>query len=115
MSDKSKDEIYKEFREAINMSPSEIEKWLDTEESKEVGQDSGSGESIGHKSGKKIIKIKRTKKDELTDNQYEHMQKVVSYVKRHKAQKPSGNIQDSNWRYSLKNWGYDPCKDRKCA
>jgi hypothetical protein len=115
MSDKPKDDIYKEFKDAVNMSPSELEKWLDTEESKNVGQDSGSGESIGHKSGKKIIDIKRTKKAELTDSQYQHMQKVVSYVRRHQAQKPSGNIEDSNWRYSLKNWGHDPCKDQKCA
>ncbi len=114
MADKSNDDIYQEFTDNVNMSPSEIEKWLDTDESKSVGQDSGSGESIGRQSAKKIIGIKHKKKAELTDSDYQHMQKVNSYVSRHSAQKPSGDIKESNWRYSLKNWGHDPCKEMDC-
>jgi len=38
------------------------------------------------------------------------MDKVIGYVHRHTAQKPSGDIEDSNWRYSLMNWGHDPCE-----
>ncbi|GAB2776909.1 DUF3140 domain-containing protein [Salinimicrobium soli] len=111
MNSEEKEEIYKKFYELVNMAPAEIEDWLKTEESKEVGQDSGDGESIGHKSGKKIIRIKRTRKDELTSADYEHMQKVNGYVKRHLAQRPEGNIKDTPWRYSLMNWGHDPLKD----
>ena len=91
------------------MQPKELEEWLETEESKSVG-DNGGGESTGHRSGRRIVEIKRTKKHYLTDSQYEHMQKVVGYVHRHTAQKPSGDIEDSDWRYSLMNWGHDPCK-----
>lgn len=98
------------FYNNVNMAPSELEKWLDTENSKSVGQDSGGGESIGHKSGRQIIKIKRTKKADLTKSDYEHMEKVNSYVPHHSAQKPSGDVEDSNWRYSLKNCGHDPLK-----
>ena len=104
-----KDEVYSDFMDAVNMQPKELEEWLDTEESKSVG-DSDSGESTGHKSGRRIVEIKRTKKDDLTDSQYEHMQKVVGYVNRHTAQKPDGDIEDSDWRYSLMNWGHDPLK-----
>ena len=104
-----KDEVYSEFYDCVNMQPKELEEWLDTEESKSVG-DSDSGESIGHKSGRRIVEIKNTKKAELTDRQYEHMEKVVGYIHRHKAQKPSGDIEDSDWRYSLMNWGHDPLK-----
>ena len=107
---KSNDEIYQEFKESVNMSPSEIEDWLETDHSKSVGQDSGDGESKGRKSAKKIIEIKRKKKDDLTDADYEHMQKVNSYVSRHSAQKPSGDTEDTDWAYSLKNWGHDPSK-----
>jgi hypothetical protein len=110
MKREEKQEIYSVFYNNVNMTPSELEKWLDTEKSKSVGQDSGDGESIGHKSGRKIIKIKRTKKADLTESKYEHMKQVNSYVARHSAQKPSGNVEDSNWRYSLKNWGHDPLK-----
>ena len=104
-----KDEVYSGFYDCVNMQPKELEEWLDTEESKSVG-DSDSGESTGHKSGRRIVEIKNTKKAELTESQYEHMQKVVGYIHRHKAQKPSGDIEDSDWRYSLMNWGHDPLK-----
>ncbi|MGC1515451.1 MAG: DUF3140 domain-containing protein [Maribacter sp.] len=107
---KSEDTIYKEFYDAVNMTPSALEEWLQTEKSKSVGQDSGDGEAIGHKSGRQIIDIKNKKKDELTESNYDHMNKVVGYINRHKAQRPDGDIEDSNWRYSLMNWGYDPCK-----
>ena len=38
------------------------------------------------------------------------MRKVVGYTKRHLAQRPSGDVKDSAWRYSLMNWGHDPAK-----
>ena len=110
MTNEEKDEIYDEFYDKVNMTPSELEDWLDTEKSKSVGQNSGDGESIGHKSGKKIIDIKRTKKDNLSSSQYEHMKKVNSYIARHTAQKPDGDVKVSDWRHSLKNWGHDPLK-----
>ena len=55
MDSSKKNEIYSEFYDRVNMMPSELEAWLQTEESKSVGKDSGDGEAIGHKSGKKII------------------------------------------------------------
>ena len=109
MDDDKKDEVYSEFTDCVNMQPKELEEWLETERSKSVGDNDG-GESTGHRSGRRIVEIKRTNKDDLTDSQYEHMQKVVGYVHRHTAQKPSGDIEDSDWRYSLMNWGHDPCK-----
>ena len=103
-------EIRKDFRDAVNMSPQELEDWLDTEESKSVG-DSDGGESTGHKSGRSIVRIKRKNVEDLTADDHDHMKKVVGYVNRHMAQKPSGDIEDSDWRYSLMNWGHDPLKD----
>ena len=102
-----KDEVYDDFYDETNMQPKELEEWLETEESRSVG-DSDSGESTGHRSGRRIVEIKRTNKDELTDADYEHMQKVVGYIRRHKAQRPDGDVEDTDWRYSLMNWGHDP-------
>ena len=79
-----KEQTWDEFREAVNMQPQELEDWLETEKSKSVG-DSDSGESTGHKMGKRIVEIKRTNKDDLTDSDYDDMSKVVGYVHRHKA------------------------------
>jgi len=70
------------------MTPAELGKWLDTDESKSVGQ-----------------------KSDLADRDYSHMRKVVGYTKRHLAQRPSGDVQDSAWRYSLINWGHDPINE----
>lgn len=102
--------VIDEFHQVINMAPEELESWLDTDESKEVGQKQGEEESIGHKSGKRIIQLLQKKQDEYTDDDLSHMKKVVSYVHRHLAQRPSGDIEDTPWRYSLKNWGHEPLK-----
>ena len=104
-------DTYADFRDAVNMTPAELEKWLKTDESQEVGQKSTSGaESVGHDSGRKIISILHKKKAELDDADEAHMRKVVGYVHRHLAQRPSGDVQETKWRYSLMNWGHDPLK-----
>ncbi|MGV0791816.1 DUF3140 domain-containing protein [Mycolicibacterium sp. XJ1819] len=86
MSDTAADDtaIYDEFGDTVNMTASELEKWLDTPQSKDVGQKSG--------------------------GDYAHMRKVVNYARRHLAQRPSGDVTESAWRYSLMNWGHDPNK-----
>ena len=105
-------EIYRAFTERVNLQPKELEEWLETEESKSVGDASGtSRESTGHRSGRRIVEMKRKKKDELTNDDYAWMRKVVNYIKRHTAQRPSGAVEDTAWRYSLMNWGHDPLKD----
>lgn len=105
------DDTKTEFDDAVNMTASELEKWLDSDESKSVGQKSGGGgESTGHESGRHNVKILKSKKSDLSDKDYAHMRKVVGYTKRHLAQRPSGAVKDSAWRYSLMNWGHDPAK-----
>jgi Protein of unknown function (DUF3140) len=104
-------ETYDEFTAAVNMTAAELEKWLTTDESKQVGQKSSAGgESVGHDSGRKIVHILRSKKADLTEADEAHMRKVVGYVHRHLAQHPSGDVDHSRWRYSLMNWGHDPLK-----
>lgn len=108
--EKDPEETYKEFKKLVNMSAAKLDKWLDTEESKNTGWDSGDGEAIGHKSGKAIVKILHTKKAELTQADYHQMHRVISYISRHTAQKPDGDVSETKWNYSLKNWGYDYAK-----
>ncbi len=50
------------------------------------------------------------KQDDYSDDDLKHMAKVVSYVHRHSAQRPDGEIKETPWRYSLMNWGHDPLK-----
>ena len=99
-------EVWDDWHSAVNMTAGELEKWLESEESKSVGQkDASDGdESTGHASGRRIVEILRAKKSDLTADDAEHMHKVVGYVPRHLAQRPSGDVTDTKWRYSLMNW-----------
>jgi hypothetical protein len=92
------------------MTPKELEEWLETEESKSVGQSDGGDEAKGHESGRRIVEIKRIKKSDYTDDDVEHMKRVNGYVRRHLGQGPEKDIENSKWRYSLMNWGHDPLK-----
>ncbi|MBW9115606.1 DUF3140 domain-containing protein [Rhizobium cauense] len=106
------EQVWKDFRDAVNMAPATLEKWLQTKESRDNGWPEGdSRETIGHHSGRRIVEIRQKKRADLTNNDYEHMRKVVGYVHRHLAQGgPEGDKKHSAWRYSLMNWGHDPLK-----
>lgn len=112
MADLDKDKVRRDFAAAVNMSATEIENWLRTRSSHAVGSRPAGErtESVGHASGRRIVRILRTAADRLTDDDYAHMRKVVGFVRRHSAQRPA-NIYTSRWRYSLMNWGHDPLKE----
>lgn len=106
------EDIYGDWRQAVNMSVEELDAWLDSDESQAVGDTHGEGESTGHKEGRLIVEILGKKKSDLTDDDVKAMHKVVGYVHRHMAQGgPREDIEHSKWRYSLKNWGHDPLKN----
>jgi hypothetical protein len=69
-------QTWQDFGDAVNMTASQLDKWLDDDRSKSVGQKTGgSSESTGHASGCHIVKILKTKKSDLTDGDYSHMRK----------------------------------------
>lgn len=92
------------------MTAKQLENWLHTDESRSVGAKDGGGESVGHESGRRIIAILGKKQADYSEADVEHMRKVTGYVHRHLAQRPSGDVEDTRWRYSLMNWGHDPLK-----
>ena len=102
-------DIWDDWNDAVNLPRAELQKWLDTDESKSVG-DTGGADSTGRKSGHRIVAIPEKKKADLTESDADWMRKVVGYVHRHLAQRPDGDVTDTNWRYSLMNWGHDPLK-----
>jgi Protein of unknown function (DUF3140) len=110
MANDDRQQVIEEFDEAVNMTRKELEEWLQTDESKSVGQSDGGGESKGHESGRKIVEILGKNKSDYTDEDVEHMKRVNGYIKRHLGQGPENDIENSNWRYSLMNWGHDPLK-----
>lgn len=96
----SVDEVWDDWRDIVNMTARELDKWLDTDKSQSVDQDAGSRTSA----------ILRSPKASLTDDDVEHMTEVVEFVKRHKGLRPRGDIRETRWRYSLMNRGHDPMK-----
>lgn len=108
MAKDERQEIISEFEENVNLTKKQLEDWLQTDESKSVGQ--GEGESKGHESGRRIVGLLDKNKSDYTDSDIEHMKHVNAYVKRHLGQGPKGDAEDSKWRYSLMNWGHDPLK-----
>jgi Protein of unknown function (DUF3140) len=105
-------EVRREFGELVNMTAKQLSSWLDTDESKAVGQKDG-GESVGHDSGRRIVAILGKRKDELTAGDVGHMKKVVGYIKRHRAQRPDrprDELERSDWTASLRNWWHDPLR-----
>lgn len=109
---KSDTEIEAAFRGVVNMSAAELTAWLESAESKSVGfKREGATESIGHASGRRIVALLRARKQTRSPEDLAHMRKVVGYVRRHRAQRPYGDISCTRWRYSLMNWGHDPVKD----
>lgn len=117
---KDNKEVISEFNEYVNMTASELDKWLESDDSTSAGwtKDGGEGESVGHDSGRKIVEILKSNPDKApdkyTDDQLEHMRKVASYCKRHLAQEASSNsdkdpeeVKKTKSYISLKNWGHD--------
>jgi hypothetical protein len=93
------------------MTAAELDRWLRTEESLSVGfKRRGDAESVGHRSGRRIVGLLGLHPAELDDDDLAHMRKVAGYVARHSAQRPTGDIMHTRWRYSLMNWGHDPLK-----
>jgi hypothetical protein len=111
LTESERKDIRADFRAAVNLPPSELQGWLETDASKAVGDADGDGESTGHASGRRILAILDKTVDELDDDDHEHMRKVVGYVNRHLAQGgPEDDVEDSRWRHSLMNWGHDPLR-----
>ncbi|MDB5889459.1 MAG: putative DNA-binding protein [Polaromonas sp.] len=109
MSGAEKQAVIRDFKDAVNMSPQELTRWLEAAESKEVGYKTSQGdESVGHASGRRIIELLGKQEADFSDDDVQHARKVLGYIHRHMAQRPDGDITDTPWRYSLMNWGHDP-------
>ncbi len=118
MAELDRKQVAADFHEAVNMTPTELRKWLDGEASRSVGMThegervihEGGEESVGHEMGRRILALRAKKAGDLDDDDYRAMQKVAGYVHRHGKQRPSGDVTDTRWRKSLMNWGHDPLK-----
>ena len=54
---KGNDEVIQEFNEVVNMTASELEKWLKSDDSNRAGwpKEDENGETVGHHRGRKLV------------------------------------------------------------
>ena len=108
---RTREDVYAEFRALVNMSPLELENWLETKTSRIPSQETRESELvIDKKFSRKLIKILLKRKVMLTKGEYEYMDTVVNHIKKLYNHKPAEDILTSDWRYALMNLGHDPLK-----
>lgn len=85
---KSRNQVIQDFHHYVNMTPAELESWLQSDDSTKAGwhkqgEGNDDGETVGHESGRKIVDILKDnpqkQQDKYTDDQVDHMRKVVAY------------------------------------
>lgn len=102
------DETYRDFRQNVNMSPSQIEKWMKDPRAKEASYERTRREL------KLIAKMKRTPKSNWTDAMRDKASRLNAFVARHRAQgeqQASGGERFHCTRkrvIALRNWGHQP-------
>ena len=118
--DASKDkelEQYKKWKKLINMSPSEIQSFLDSQEGKSAGlsrkEASKEGITSGRDSARAIIRMLKIPYKDWTSNDLKWMKKQISFISRMKGN--SGPLKDSDGKptrklLALKVWGHNPLK-----
>ncbi|GAB4378656.1 MAG: DUF3140 domain-containing protein [Elainellaceae cyanobacterium] len=98
-------EIVLNFRAATNMTPDELESWLQTEKSQQVRQP-----DQDNSSGKRTIELLRKEESEYTSSDFAYMKHAIFFIREKSRERPSGSIRETSWRYCLMNWGHDPTK-----
>ncbi|OQD86849.1 hypothetical protein PENSOL_c085G11635 [Penicillium solitum] len=110
------DTVIDEFKDLGNMTATGLCAWLEQEQSLTSGSVGGSGETIGHESGRMIVRVLEhnpiENPSDYSDQDIDHMRRVVSYCKRHLAQEER-YMHDTSSKSdrSLKNWGHGSLKD----
>ena len=69
---KPEEQVWDEWSELVNICPAELERGLETDEGREVG-DRSEGKSTGHRSGRRIVALRRMTKDDLDPDDWDYM------------------------------------------
>ena len=110
-------EQYNKWKTLVNMSASELEKFMNSEEGKVAGlskeEASKQGIKSGRESAKWIIKMKSTKVEDWTPEMWSWCNRQISFVSRMKGNK--GPLFDDKKRKTRKHlslliWGHNPSK-----
>lgn len=108
---------YTKWKSLVNMSASELEKFLNSEEGKVAGLTKSEADAQGIKSGREsatwILKMLKIKVENWTPEMWNWANRQISFISRMKGNKgplydPKGN--KTRKHLSLLIWGHDPTK-----
>ena len=116
--DDEKKEKYAKWKKLVNMSASEIERFMDTQLGKEAGlsrkeaREAG-GIKTGRDSARAIIRMKRTPVEDWSQNDWQWASRQISFISRMKGN--IGKLRDEDGEptrklTSLLIWGHNPEK-----
>jgi hypothetical protein len=116
-----KDQLFSEFQDTIDMSPSELEAFRDSEQREAYAERKSGGQPIDEPLDD-VLRLKETPKSEWEDtddgfNEIEEAREAVNFADRMSANDPGDPIPGtdpplSKRDASLLNWGSDPNPDR---
>ena len=101
---RSRNEIWHDFHEVVNMSAAEIEGRL--------GPPSAMGWAREQdQAGRRLIKVLSKRKSDLDEDDYWYMRQIVEHIDRRIARgRPGDDSEGSSWREQLMELGHDPLK-----
>lgn len=105
--EQERDRVYTKYHDTINMSASELEKWSETDASKQA--------SLNRSPIKRNLRLLSTPKAEWEAKDVRDANRTISFVSRMKGAsqgKESDETGYSNRDVSLKNWAYDSSKSK---
>jgi Protein of unknown function (DUF3140) len=104
------DEVRREFDDNVNMTAAELEKWLDTDESKRVGQKDGGESARLRPQDRQDPQHQAGRIEAGRPRSHEEGQRLRVAASEAAPGQAEGPAQDTAWAHSLKNWGHDPLK-----
>lgn len=101
------DEVFSKYRSTVNMSASELERWAENECSKLA--------SLDRSPINRNLELLRTNKSAWTEKHVRWANRTISFVARMRGAEQGGPAREgcpSRRDISLKNWAFDPQKER---
>ena len=115
--DSKQKETYAKWKSLVNMTPSALQKFMNSDEGKDAGLTKKEADSQGIKSGREsanwILKMKKTKVDDWTPEMWKWAGRQISFISRMTGNKgPLYDKENNKTRkhLSLLIWGHRPEK-----
>jgi len=102
------EQLWEEFHTVVNMTSRELQEWLRTRSSLEGAE--VPPEETGGQLGRKVLRILRKRRTDLTKEDAAVMDEVVEKVSAQRNAELDPKAGDTKWRQRLMDVGHDPLK-----